>query len=359
MNKYAYDLEAIKNKAKQYTVFLIVLIILMVALLLFKRLYIEHMISKYSPEVSENELGEIQDTKKTKEVKLNKSYTKGNLAGNRQSNFEQGNSALASIANSKSQLAFHDNIVFRSRLIGQEYYISIEDENNKEILFENSSNNANKFLTALDGYYIFVRVTTKGDRLMSIDNKFSSINDITPSVISGSKRIISLAADGNSLYFTDGISLYTSTLYGEETKTLTSTSTGARIVNIKDNKIFLDDGYTLYSFDLNKKQQDVLVNHNYSPLITWHKDNILMFDVKGKRDLKVLNNNGESVKNTEGINAFNFYQDTIYASVGKQLFNLNAGDLVLEANQNIVSVYISNNYIYVYDLVGEEYKFKI
>lgn len=359
MDKYAYDLEAIKNKAKQYTVFLIVLIILMVALLLFKRLYIEHMISKYSPKVSENELGEIQDTKKAKEVKLNKSYTKGNLAGNRQSNFEQGNSALASISNSKSQLAFHDNIVFRSRLKGQEYYISIEDELTKDVLFENSSSNANKFLTALDGYYIFVRVTSKGDRLMSIDNKLSSINDITPSVISGSKRIISLVTDGNSLYFTDGISLYTSTLYGEDAKTLTSTSTGARIVNIKDNKIFLDDGYTLYSFDLNSKQQDVLVNHNYSPLITWYKDNILMFDVKGKRDLKVLNGNNESIKNTEGINAFNFYQDTIYASVDKQLFNLNTGDLVLEANQNIVSVYISNNYIYVYDLIGEEYKFKI
>lgn len=359
MDKYAYDLEAIKNKAKQYTVFLIVLIVLMATLLLFKRLYIEYMISKYSPKVSENELGEIHDTKKIKEVKLNKSYTKGNFAGNRQVNLEQGNSSLASIANSKSQLAFHDNMVFRSRLIGQEYYISIEDENNNDVLFENSSSNANKFLTALDGYYIFVRVTNKGDRLMSIDNTLSSINDITPPIISGSNRIISLATDGNSLYFTDGISLYTSTLYGEDAKTLTSTSTGARIVNIKDNKILLDDGYTLYSFDLDNKQQNVLINHNYSPSITWYKDNILMFDIKGKRDLKILNKNNESIKNTEGISAFNFYQDTVYASVGKQLFDLNTGDLVLEANQDIVSVYISNNYIYVYDLIGKEYKFKI
>lgn len=358
MSKYTYDLDLIKDKIKQYAVLLLVLIILFIVLIFLKKLYLINLNNKYNETVTQEHLGTIEEDTQTKKIKLNQSYKKGNIAGNLQLNLEQGNSTLSNIANAKSQLAFHDDIVFKSKLTEKQYILSIENEKNNEILFENKSLNKNKSLIALDGYYIFVRVTDKGDRLMAIDKNMSNIADITPSILVGTKNINSVITDGNHIYVTDGMSLYKMTLSGENLTKIIDIKNKARIIGLNDNKIFLDDGYDLSVVNLENKNIKLLYKHNFSDIVAFYNDNIMIIDSMGSKEIILINsdNNEKVIKNSEGTLTFILDGKDIYVAIANILYNLDTGEKILEAEKFITNVYRTNNFIYAYDLTGNEYK---
>ena len=360
-SKHIYDLDSIENKTKQYAVYLIVLIILFVSLIMIKKIYIKSMSKPYTTEINTEELGSISEEKEEEVKTLNKKYPTGNLIGNSQINIEQGNTSISSLANSKSQLAFYNNIVFRSKLVNGEYKLTIENEKDGVEIFENKSPFKNKCLIALEDYYVFVRVTDKGDRLMSVNKKLISIDDITPNRLISKNKITSVVTDGNNLFITDGDSLYKTGLYGESAKVITTTSPGARIVNLYNGFIFLDDGYNLYKVDIKNNRQDILIKHDLSPVICWDRDSVYMLNIDGQKNIKKIigKESGSILKNSDNIDAFTLINNNYYASVGKKLYSLDDGELLLTTENSIVNIYSSNNYLYVYDITGEEYKLNI
>lgn len=361
MSKYTYDLNLIKDKIKQYIIFLIVLIVLLNVLIFCKKLYITNLSNKYNQAIEAENLGKIEEDVQTRKITLNQSYKKGNMAGNLQINLEQGNASLSNIANAKSQLAFHDNIVFKSKLQDKKYILSIENEKTGDILFKNEGLNKNKSLIALDGYYIFVRATDKGDRLMSIDKKMSNISDITPAILAGTKNINSVVTDGNHIYVTDGMSLYKMTLSGENTEKIIDVKTKTKIVGLNNNKIFLDDGYDLSTVDLDSKTIKLIYKHTFSDMIVLYNNNVMITDSMGSKEIVFLDGNGDekAIKNSEGTQAFTIYDNNIYVAIANNLYNLDTGENMLEAEKFITNVYKTNNFIYAYDLIGEEYRVKV
>lgn len=61
MYDYDYDLEAIKNKTKQYIIYILVLLALLLSLIAIRRVYLNNVVQEYKKEVKTEELGPIKE----------------------------------------------------------------------------------------------------------------------------------------------------------------------------------------------------------------------------------------------------------------------------------------------------------
>lgn len=303
-------------------------------------------------------LGTVTTEKKESfKLSINTEYPKGDLIGNSQSNIEQNNNSTSLLNGSNGQLSYSGNIVFKTLKNGSKYDLKIYDELDNSVKFQTTLENKPKKLISLNEFYMFVTESEKGDKVYFIDDKYKNITEINNSVLNNSK-IQSLITDGHNLYFIIGLNLYKSDLLMQDVETLSLVSKNDRIVNLKNNKLFIDDTHTLYSIDLITKEKENSIFHSFSNQVIFDNNypyiiNVLMSEVS-----RLVGGKEEKMKNFSAYNlAYDKIQDKMYYFNSNKLIDTN-NKLIFESNINIASVYITNNFIYIYDINGAEYQIK-
>lgn len=357
--RYSYDTKAIISKMKQYATFFFISLFILVSLLVLKLVIIKNYEQENSKPLPENELGKITiEEKPLQKIDFINEYKVGNLYGNSQNNLEQGNSRISNLVNGKSQLAYDKNTVFRSffDFDNKQYKLKIEDEISGEVLFEYNLKYKAKSLITLEKYHFFIEENPSGDIMYVVDN-YSSIKNITPINTSNRVRFNSVVTDGSKLYFSDGIKLYSSSLFGENVQTVTSMSSNSRIINIKDGFIYTDDGYTTSKLNIKTLKSEIINNHKESNIVLFDDNNLFYMFLDGSimaynEKTQKISMKGEGVFfSTLAINAGNlmyFNNDNGYININ------NKEDTFSTKHKPIVSVYITNNFMYLYDMQGNE-----
>lgn len=340
----SYDLVAIKSKIKQQLMFLGVLLTLIMLLLVVKSIYINVNYNKYIGKENDN-LGKIAEKQPIKKIELNKDYQKGTIYGNSQTNKEQIPSMIGELNNRKSQLAFFDDIVFINYKEKDKNILKIINESTNETLFKAEDNYPSRELNALDSYFVFIKETNVGDKIMSIDKSMKNILDITPSVLINGSKISSLFTDGNNLFFTDSFNLYKSSLSGENTEVLTNISENSRIVNIIDNKIFIDDKYTLSSFNLESKKVDIELVHNEAQQVLFNNGKIFI-----NENQRGLIDYIKNVKSGFISSSFSVLDNNIIFSDENKIFQ--GKNEIFDNKSTISNIYVTNKNVYIYDTEG-------
>ena len=346
MSSFNFDLKAIETKLKQLFILFVISVLILFVLVGLKGYLINKANKEYTGVVESGDLGSInpEEIKNKITIKLNKDYPKGFMAGNSQSNLEQGLTRTSLLANNKSQLAYHDNIVFRAHWSEElnKYTIKIVDEKNNDVLYSSTSSQRVKSLIALDGYYIYISEGVEGDEIYLIEDFKSSVK-ISPNHLPMYTRINSIVTDGNKLYFTDGSTLFSTDLAGNNLVPLVKTSSKARIVSLEASNLLLDDNYTLYSYDVKTGDYGVLMSHNQLYSIVKENEQYYGLGENGtiyKLDLEE--------KNTEksDLSELNL---SIAVVDNKLVWSIDNSE-----SDMIVSIYSTNNFIYLYNLLGNE-----